>query len=65
MIFVNLGSPWRLITGPHSSTLLTYAEDAPSQIAAARVLLGKARATGVAPVRLGRAAVEGSGAMSP
>jgi beta-N-acetylhexosaminidase len=52
ILFVNLGSPWRVLIGPHSSTLLTYAEDDPSQIAAARVLLGQARATGTAPVSL-------------
>ncbi len=54
IVFVNLGSPWRVLIGPHSSTLLTYAEDDPSQIAAARVLLGQARATGTAPVSLPR-----------
>jgi beta-N-acetylhexosaminidase len=51
LIFVNLGSPHRLIAGPRSLTLLTYGDDSISQLAAARVVLGEAIPGGVLPVR--------------
>lgn len=52
LIFVNLGSPHRILSGPRVITLLTYADDAASQLAAARVILGEAEARGVPPVAL-------------
>jgi beta-N-acetylhexosaminidase len=52
VLFVNLGMPWRIMRDAAACTLLTYADDARSQEAAAQVILGKARATGIAPVTL-------------
>jgi beta-glucosidase-like glycosyl hydrolase len=52
LIFVNLGSPHRILRGPRALTLLTYGEDARSQIAVARVILGEEKAQGVLPVTL-------------
>jgi beta-N-acetylhexosaminidase len=54
LIFVNLGSPHRILRGAAAITLLTYADDAASQRAAARVILGKAEATGLLPVPIAR-----------
>ncbi|HEV7764312.1 MAG TPA: glycoside hydrolase family 3 protein [Thermoanaerobaculia bacterium] len=52
LVFVNLGSPHRILQGERSVTLLTYADDDASQLAAVRVILGEAEASGVAPVVL-------------
>jgi beta-N-acetylhexosaminidase len=62
IVFVNLGSPFRLLTGPRSATLLLYAEDDASQLAAIAVLRGGIKATGRAPVKLSQKSQGGEGA---
>jgi beta-N-acetylhexosaminidase len=51
-VFVNLGSPFRVVTGSKAATVLMYAEDDASQNAAAEVLRGDRPATGTSPVAL-------------
>jgi beta-N-acetylhexosaminidase len=50
-VFVNLGSPFRALADSRSATLLLYAEDRASQIAAAAALAGELIPAGKSPVR--------------
>jgi beta-N-acetylhexosaminidase len=52
MIFVNLSTPYRMITAPKAVTVLTYSASQPSQSAAAAVVQGHAAATGTLPVHI-------------
>jgi beta-N-acetylhexosaminidase len=51
-VFVNLGSPFRLIVGESAATLLHYAEDEASQAAAVAAVNGQMQVTGRLPVDL-------------
>ena len=51
-VFVNLGSPFRILVGRNSASLLLYAEDDASQSAAVAALKGEAAITGICPISL-------------
>ncbi|HEV7240374.1 MAG TPA: glycoside hydrolase family 3 protein [Thermoanaerobaculia bacterium] len=51
-VFVNLGSPHRIIRGRSACTILTYGDDAASQNAALDVVRGELQASGTLPIAL-------------
>lgn len=53
IVFVNLGSPHRVVISAAACTIFTYANDPASQRAAAAVILGTLRASGRLPVQIG------------
>lgn len=54
VVFMNLGSPYRILSGEGRWTLLTYSDSIASQHAAIDVLFGRTRAEGSLPVNVSR-----------